>query len=227
MGRRVRIEPDAHEAEQLTGWCDPLLLRDRDGEPFELDRRLLSPAVSEHTEEPTRPPSLRTIRSIPFSAVDGSIPEESDDPDEALPDSELVAWSKRRRSPPDRGRQLRRSTPDQTLHQLMQAERTLRRRIENEQAAAARRQFLAVKNHLVGLIEEDPAGATLRLGELYLVAAKAAGNGEDSDRTPVSLRIAVEWLMRSLSHDDTRAEPFCTHGLQVCLDAHRPSRPRT
>ena len=205
------LEPDHEEAFALTRRADPVILRDRAGEPFEMDRRVLSPAVTERTESdwPTRPHSLRTSKSMPLAApVEADEDEETDAEKELVEDGACIGWS-RTRSPPPRA--LRRSSPQHTLAARHEAENVFQARREYDEAAEARREFLHVKSALVRQLDSEPGPAAARLGELYLVAARAASGGEDVDtqRAPMALSQAIEWLRRAAEHEPDRAEPLC------------------
>lgn len=64
MKERGGPEPDSADWAKLNHRCDPIQIRDRYQNPVHLERTILSPAISEASEQTTRPSSFRTQSSI-------------------------------------------------------------------------------------------------------------------------------------------------------------------
>ena len=135
--------------------------------------------------------------------------EEDADDQAALDTHTCVMWSRSRSPGPQRV--LRRTSPQHTLAARHEAESVFQARRDYDEAAEARREFLHVKSALLRQLDSEPGPAAARLGELYLVAARAASGGEDADmqRAPQALSQAIEWLRRAAEHEPDRAEPLC------------------
>lgn len=67
-------EPDSAEWARLTGRQDPVAIRDRYSNPLHLERTILSPAISEVSELPTRAGSFKTQSSLISLAATASHP---------------------------------------------------------------------------------------------------------------------------------------------------------